>query len=183
MCACQGPSWNERQRDRRRQPPAPPDSLRVTARKKQAVVLGWAVSLDADSYRIYRADSVDGAWERIGSSDAAVYVDSVESARFYRVTAINLFDESDPSAIVYAADTAHADLRIAFADSFTTMNETAASCSVTVLLSKPAVYPCTLSFRPEWPLSTATTTGFPQASGPSTGPPPQAETGNRGPRR
>jgi hypothetical protein len=73
--------------------PAVPANLNAMALSSHSIVLSWNAVSEADSYKVYRAESAEDTYNSIGTSQTASYTDdsdlSVDTTYYYKVSALN----------------------------------------------------------------------------------------------
>jgi parallel beta-helix repeat protein len=83
--------------------PAAPAALAVSGATTTSVALSWNAVSGASGYKIYRAPAADGTFAQVGTSETNAYTDaglSVDTAYYYKVSAVNAIGESAHSAAV-----------------------------------------------------------------------------------
>ncbi|MCP4136849.1 MAG: hypothetical protein GY754_38115 [bacterium] len=79
------------------EPPAAPENAAASDGSQDTVSITWSSVADADSYKVYRAGSVNGTYAEIAALSETTYVDSTvepDVHYFYAVTAIKGAEES-----------------------------------------------------------------------------------------
>jgi len=84
-------------------PPATPTGFSATSEASSSVYLSWYSASNATGYYIYRSESVNGTYNRVGNTSSSPYTDtglSASTTYYYKITAYNSFGESSQTGYI-----------------------------------------------------------------------------------
>jgi fibronectin type 3 domain-containing protein len=87
------------------EPPPAPQNASALADSMSSITITWEAVDEVESYKVYRADTEDGSYTLVGTTESVSYTDTAlaaDTAYFYKITTVNGIGESAFSEAVSA---------------------------------------------------------------------------------